>query len=162
MAGIEATRVKSAAPIRIVGIAELGSLAIQCAKALGHLVFTVDNREEGSALAQEIPLKSDLVVRFNGKDAAKMIKEWSGDGGLTAIMITADDNDTTNWMLSTLRPHGVAVPLGLALSHAQFDSFARVFQELNIVGSVVFTKEQATEKMKGRSVVTGSGVFQPT
>lgn len=111
-------------------------------------MVAVDNRKEGRALAQETPLKADLVVDFSDKDAADKIKKWAGDGGLPAIVITTDNNDATNWMLSTLRPHGVAVPLGLPIPNVQFDSFALVFQELTIVGSVVSTKEQAAEMMK--------------
>lgn len=63
-------------------------------------------------------------------------------------MLTTDNNDATNWGLSTLRPHGVAVPLGLPVPNVQFDSFALVFQELVIKGSVVSTKEQAAAMMK--------------
>lgn len=40
------------------------------------------------------------------------------------------------------------MPLGLPIPNVQFDSFALVFQELTIVGSVVSTKEQAAEMMK--------------
>ncbi|KAK5064727.1 hypothetical protein LTR84_000561 [Exophiala bonariae] len=147
-AGIEASRVKPGDPIGIVGIGGLGSLAVQFAKALGHPVVAVDNRPEGRALAQETPLKADLVVDFNDKDATEKIKNWAGDGGLPAIVITTDNNDATDWMLSTLRPHGVAVPLGLPVPNVQFDSFALVFQELLIVGSVVSTKEQAAAMLE--------------
>lgn len=99
-------------------------------------------------MAQETPLKADVVVDFNDKEATEKIKKWAGDGGLPAIVITTDNNDATNWALSTLRPHGVAVPLGLPVPNVQFDSFALVFQELTIKGSVVSTKEQAAEMMK--------------
>ena len=114
----------------------------------GHQVVAVDNREEGRALAQETPLKADFVVDFNDKDAAEKIKKWAGDGGLPGIVVTTDNNDATNWALSTLRPRGVAVPLGLPVPNVQFDSFALVFQELTIKGSVVSTKEQAAKMMK--------------
>ncbi len=131
-----------------MGIGGLGSLAVQFAKALGYRVLAVDNREEGKTLAQETPLKADLVIDFNDSDATKKIKDWAGDGGLPAIVITTDNNAATNWALSTLRPHGVAVPLGLPVPNVQFDSFALVFQELVVKGSVVSTKEQAAAMMK--------------
>jgi len=138
-----------------VGIGGLGSLAVQFAKALGHPVVAVDNREEGRALAQELPLKADLVVDFNDKEATETIKKWAGDGGLTALVITTDNNDANNWALSTLRPHGVAVPLGLPVPNVQFDSFAFVFQQLTLKGSVLSSREQAEDMMK---VVTKHGV----
>ncbi|OAL26762.1 hypothetical protein AYO22_04115 [Fonsecaea multimorphosa] len=147
-AAIESSGVQPGAPIGIVGIGGLGSLAVQFAKALGHPTVAVDNREEGRALAQETPLKADFVVDFNDKEVTNKIKEWAGNGGLPAIVITTDNNDATNWALSTLRPHGVAVPLGLPMPNVQFDSFALVFQELTIKGSVVSTKEQAAAMMK--------------
>jgi D-arabinose 1-dehydrogenase-like Zn-dependent alcohol dehydrogenase len=131
-----------------VGIGGLGSLAVQFAKALGHPVVAVDNRREGRTLAQETPLKADVVIDFNDADATDKIKKWAGDGGLPGIVITTDNNAATNWALSTLRPHGVAVPLGLPVPNVQFDSFALVFQELVIKGSVVSTKEQAAAMMK--------------
>lgn len=43
-------------------------------------MVAVDNRKEGRALAQETPLKADLVVDFSDKDAADKIKKWAGDG----------------------------------------------------------------------------------
>jgi D-arabinose 1-dehydrogenase-like Zn-dependent alcohol dehydrogenase len=147
-AAIDAIALKPGAPIGIVGIGGLGSLAVQFAKARGHPVVAVDNREEGRALAQETPLKADFVVDFNDSGAAEKIKKWAGDGGLPGIIITTDNNDATNWALSTLRPHGICAPLGLPVPNVQFDSFALVFQELVIKGSVVSTKEQAAAMMK--------------
>lgn len=147
-AGIEAIGAKPGAPIGIVGIGGLGSLAVQFAKALGHPVVAVDNREEGRALAQELPLKADLVVDFNDKEATEKIKKWAGDGGLPALVITTDSNDASNWALSTMRPHGVAVPLGLPVPNVQFDSFALVFQQLTLKGSLLSSREQAEEMMK--------------
>jgi D-arabinose 1-dehydrogenase-like Zn-dependent alcohol dehydrogenase len=147
-AALDAAGLKPGEPIGIVGIGGLGSLAVQFAKARGHPVVAVDNREEGRALAQETPLKADLVVDFNDKGATDKIKKWAGNGGLPGLLVTTDNNDATNWALSTLRPHGVCVPLGLPVPNVQFDSFALVFQELVIKGSVVSTKEQAAAMMK--------------
>ena len=118
------------------------------AKAQGDRVPAVDNRPEGRALAQETPLKADPVVDFADPSATSKIKTWAIDGELPTIIITTDNNAATNWALSTLRPHGVCVPMGLPVPNVQFDSFALMFQELVVKGSVVSTKEQASAMME--------------
>ena len=50
------------APIGIVGIDGLGTLANQFAKALSHRVLAIDYRAQGRAFATEFRLKADLVI----------------------------------------------------------------------------------------------------
>lgn len=92
--------------------------AVQFAKALGHQVVAIDNREEGRALAKELPLPADFVVDYNDKDAAKKIKKWAGRDGLAAIIGCTDNVDAMAWCLNTLRPQGVCVPVGLPVDPA--------------------------------------------
>jgi D-arabinose 1-dehydrogenase-like Zn-dependent alcohol dehydrogenase len=94
----------------------LGSLAVQFAKALGYFVVTIDNREEGRALAVEAELKADLVVDYNEKDATKKITEVVGKGGLAAVLCTTDAQDAITWSPSALRTKGTLVEIGLPLS----------------------------------------------
>ena len=150
-----ATDVKGPAPIGVVGIGGLGSLAVQFAKALGHAVVAIDNRAEGRHLATEFGLKADLVVDTADASPVNKIKSWAGNGGLAAVIVCTDDVEATKWSLTTLRPHGVAVPLGLPPSGFQFDAFAMIFSELVLKGSLVSTRGQAEEMMK---VVAQHGV----
>lgn len=150
-----ATDVKGPAPIGVVGIGGLGSLAVQFAKALGHAVVAIDNRPEGRQLATEFSLHADLVLDTAAPDIVNKIKSWSGNGGLAAVIVCTDDVEITKWSLGILRPHGVAVPLGLPPSGFKFDAFTMVFSELVLKGSLVSTRDQAEEMMK---VVANHGV----
>lgn len=136
------------APIGILGIGGLGALGIQFAKALGHSVVAIDNRAEGRALATEVPLAADLVVDVSESDVVDKIKKWAGGDGLVAILVCTDNVEAIEWSLKTLRPHGVAVPLGLPPSGFHVDAFTMIFGELTIKGSLVANREQAEEMMR--------------
>lgn len=136
------------APVGIVGIGGLGALGIQFAKALGHPVVAIDNRPEGRALATEIPLKADLVIDSKDKDAVPKIKKWAGNDGLAAVIVCTDNVEGTEWSLNTLRPHGVAVPLGLPTTGFKFNAFTMIFGELTVKGSLVATRDQVEDMMK--------------
>ena len=83
-------------PVGIIGIGGLGTLAVQFAKALGHPVLALDNRQEGRDLATEFELKADIVLDPNDAGAIDKIKAWSGRDGLaeqarTALVRRIDD-----------------------------------------------------------------------
>ena len=147
-AALMAAGVTGGAPIGIVGIGGLGSLAIQFAKALGHSVVAIDNREEGRKLATEPPLKADLVVDIADSEAISKIKSWAGKDGLAAVIVCTDSVDATEWSLNTLRPHGVAVPVGLPTDAFRFSGFTLIFNELVVKGSLVATRKQAEDMMQ--------------
>ena len=134
-------------PVGIIGIGGLGTLAVQFAKALGHPVLALDNRQEGRDLATEFELKADIVLDPNDAGAIDKIKAWSGRDGLAAVIVCTDDVDVAQWSLKTLRPHGVAVPLGVPADGYKFDSFDFIFNEITIQGSLVSTRQQAEEMM---------------
>lgn len=139
---------RAPAPIGILGVGGLGSLGVQFAKALGHPVVAIDNRPEGRALASETALKADLIVDFRDPEAVPQIKSWAGGDGLAAILVCTDNVEATTWSLETLRPHGVAVPLGLPPSGFQFNAFTMIFNELSVKGSLVANIEQVEDMMK--------------
>jgi D-arabinose 1-dehydrogenase-like Zn-dependent alcohol dehydrogenase len=60
----------------------------------------------------------------------------------------SDHVPANEWSLKLLRIHGQCVVLGLPTTPLQFDAFELVFKELNIVGSLVATVEEAREMMK--------------
>lgn len=135
------------APVGIIGIGGLGSLAIQFAKALGCPVVAIDNRQEGRALAREPLLKADLVVDFEDPDALNSVKSWAGRDGLAAVIVCTDNVEATEWSLNLLRPHGVAVPVGLPTSGFKFSAFTLIFSELVIKGSLVATRTQVEDML---------------
>lgn len=143
-----ATGLKGPAPIGILGIGGLGTLAVQFAKALGHVVVAMDNRVQGRALATQMPLKADMVVDPSEPDVIDKIKGFVGREGLAGILICTDNVEATDWSLNTLRPHGVAVPLGLPPSGFHFDAFTMVFKELVLKGSLVASHDQVEDMLK--------------
>ena len=142
-----ATGTAGPAPIGILGVGGLGAYAIQFAKALGHAVVAIDNRAEGRSLAMEIPLPADLVVDSN-TEAISKVKTWAGKDGLAAILVCTDDVVATEWSLNLVRPHGVAVPLGLPVDGFRFNAFTVIFGELIIKGSLVARRDQIEDMMK--------------
>lgn len=109
--------------------------------------MAIDNRIEGRDLATTFPLKADLVIDSADPDAITKIKEWSGHGGLPALVCCTDNIAVSKWGLKLLRPHGTYVPLGLPVDDYTFDAFDLVFRELTIVGSLVATQKQAQEML---------------
>lgn len=132
----------------VVGIGGLGGLGIQFAKAQGFRVAAIDNREEGRALAAEVPVKPDLILDPHEKDAEDKLKEWADKLGPAGIMICTDYIEATTWALKQLRPRGIAVELGLPTKPFEFEPFKLVFDETQIRGSVVANKEQTAEMMR--------------
>ena len=111
-------------------------------------MVAIDNRAEGRALAAETDLRANLIVDFKDPNAVPQIKLWAGGDGLAAILVCTDNVEATNWRLETLRPRGVAVPLGLPPSGFQFNAFTMIFNELTVKGSLVANIEHVEEMMK--------------
>ncbi|KUL88575.1 hypothetical protein ZTR_05071 [Talaromyces verruculosus] len=148
-AAIEEAEAQVEAPLGIIRIAGLGSLAIQFAKVLGHPVVAVDNLPEGRALATEGPFQADLVLDiFNPSKTPKQVKAWSSDVGLAAVIVCTDDTDVIEWSLKTLRPHGVCVALGVPEIGFKFNDFDAVFACLKFKGSLVATPRQMEDMLK--------------
>lgn len=120
---------------------------MQFAKSLGHRVVAVDNRSEGRDLATAFDLKADLVVDPSEADATSKIKEWAGRDGLAAVLVCTDNVEISKWTLTTLRPHGVVVPLGLPPTGFSFDAFDLIFNEITIKGSLVSSRIQAEDML---------------
>lgn len=133
-------------------LAGLGMYAVQFAKALGHPVVAIDNREEGRALAMEVPHPADLVLDYNDENAVNKIKQWAGRDGLAAVLVCTDNIDATEWSLKTLRPQGVCVPVGLPVEGFKFSAFTLIFQQHTIKGSLVASRNQVrhTRSRKAR------------
>jgi D-arabinose 1-dehydrogenase-like Zn-dependent alcohol dehydrogenase len=146
--GIKAAKPSPGAPVGVIGIGGLESLAIQFLKALGHPTVAIDRRLEALELAVQTPLKADLVIDSTSTTACEVITKWANNEGLAAVIVCTDDISANEWSLKLLRVHGQCVVLGLPTTPLKFDAFDLVFKELNIVGSLVATVEEAREMMK--------------
>ena len=146
--GIQAAKLKPRVPVGVIGIGGLGSLAVQFLKALGHPTVAIDRRIEGLELAVQTSLKADLVIDSTSETACRDIIQWADDEGLAAVIVCTEDVAANEWSLKLLRVHGQCVVLGLPTSPLQFNAFELVFKELNIIGSLVATVEEARKMMK--------------
>lgn len=146
--GIKAAKLKPKAPVGVIGIGGLGSLAVQFLKALGHPTVAIDRRAEGLQLAVETPLKADLVVDSTSPTAVEQIREWTADHeGLAAVVVCTDDVPANEWSLKPLKVHGTCVVLGLPTDPLRFNAFDLIFKELTIIGSLVATVEETRKMM---------------
>jgi D-arabinose 1-dehydrogenase-like Zn-dependent alcohol dehydrogenase len=145
---IKAAKLKPGERVGVIGIGGLGSLCIQFLKALGHPTVAIDKRSEALQLATETPLKADLVIDSTSPTASDDITKWADNLGLVAVIVCTDDVSASEWSLKLLRVHGRCVMLGLPTTPLRFDAFDLVFKELDIIGSLVATVEQAREMMK--------------
>jgi D-arabinose 1-dehydrogenase-like Zn-dependent alcohol dehydrogenase len=100
------------------------------------------------ALAQEFPLKADLVINFNDSKGAEKIKSWAGKGGLAAVLVCTDDVPAVLWSTKILRTRGVVVNIGLPTKPIEFDAFDIVFQEMTVKGSLLASVAQVKEMLK--------------
>ncbi|KAK5174242.1 uncharacterized protein LTR77_001322 [Saxophila tyrrhenica] len=143
---LKASGVTGPAPVGVLGI---GGRTRNFAKALGHPVVAMNNREEGRTLAKELPLPADRIIDYNDPEAVSKIKDWSGRDGLAAILGCTDNVEANAWCLNTLRPHGVCVPVGLPVDPGfMFSAFKLNFSELVIKGSLVATRNQVEDMMQ--------------
>jgi D-arabinose 1-dehydrogenase-like Zn-dependent alcohol dehydrogenase len=115
----------------------------------------IDKRSEALQLATETPLKADLVIDSTSPAACDNITKWANNQGLAAVIVCTDDVTANEWSLKLLMTHGRCVVVGLPTDSLRFDAFALVFKELEIIGSLVATVEEAREMMK---VVDESGI----
>ncbi|KAF5861636.1 hypothetical protein ETB97_012723 [Aspergillus alliaceus] len=134
--------------IAIIGIGGLGVLGIQFAKALGYRTVAIDNRDIGLQLAAKATLKPDLIVSYNDPDATAKIAEFSGGVGLKAVVVCTDNVSASNWSITLLQPHGTCVVLGLPDNGYLFDSFALVFREIVVKGSLHAPPDAVEEMME--------------
>jgi D-arabinose 1-dehydrogenase-like Zn-dependent alcohol dehydrogenase len=146
--GIKAAKLEPKVPVGVIGIGGLGSLAVQFLKALGHPTVAIDRRPEGLELAVQTPLQADLIIDSSSATACEEIKKWADNEGLAAVIVCTDDVSANEWSLKLLRVHGTCIVLGLPTQPLQFGAFDLVFKELNIIGSLVATVEEARDMMK--------------
>jgi D-arabinose 1-dehydrogenase-like Zn-dependent alcohol dehydrogenase len=145
---IKAAKLSPGAPVGVIEIGGLGSLAVQFLEALGHAAVAIDRRPEALQLAVQTPLEANLVVDFSSTTAREEVTKWANNEGLIAVLVCTDGIPANRWSLRLSRIHGQCVMLGLPTTPLKFDAFELVFKELNIVGSLVATVEETREMMK--------------
>ena len=108
---IKAARLSPGTPDGVAGIGGLGSLAILFFRAHGHPTVTIDKRSEVFRIANEPPLKANLVVDSTSTNACEDITKWADNEGVAAVIVCTDDLAANKWSLKMSRVHGRCIVL---------------------------------------------------
>ena len=136
--------------VAIIGIGGLGILGVQFAKALGYQTAAIDNRAIGLKLAANVPksLIPDRIIDYNDSEATNKVLEMTNGIGCDAAIVCTDHVQAADWALKIVRPRGVVMPLGLPDGGYKFDSFALVFREIVVKGSLHSSRVETEKMMK--------------
>jgi D-arabinose 1-dehydrogenase-like Zn-dependent alcohol dehydrogenase len=96
--GIKVAKLNPGAPVGVIGIGGLGSLAVQFLKALGHPTVAIDRRPEALQLAVQTPLKADLIIDFGSTTACEEITKWANNEGLAAVIVCTVHTVGSSWL----------------------------------------------------------------
>ena len=144
----KATKVSGVRPgqwIAMYGAGGLGNLAVQYAKKVfGAHVIAVDVNDDKLALAKEVG--ADLTVNAAKEDAAKVIQEKTG--GAHAAVVTAVSRAAFNSAVGCLRACGRLVAVGLPPEVMDLSIPRLVFDGIEVVGSLVGTREDLAEAFR--------------
>jgi NADPH2:quinone reductase len=116
-------------------------MAIQVARALGARVIATASSDAKAALARRVG--AEEVVRYRGADVAAAVREWSGGGGVDAVIDPVGGSSLAG-SLASLRPRGVLVNFGFAGgADATIPHLYPFFRnELRVVGSWMGSLEE--------------------
>ncbi|CEJ90066.1 hypothetical protein VHEMI05874 [[Torrubiella] hemipterigena] len=136
--------------VAIIGAAGgLGSMAIQFARAMGLQVIAVDRGGDKEEICKSLGAK--IYVNYEtSEDLGKDVRQAIADGcGAHAALVIASDADVFQKIPQYIRPHGVAVCLGLpAASQITIPVFDVVVKMLTIKGSYVGSRVDAQEAVQ--------------
>lgn len=126
----------------IFGLGGLGNLALQYAKnVFGAKVIAVDIQADQLAFAEE--MGADVVINSATEDAALRIQEKVG--GAHAAVVTAVARQAFNAAVDGVRAGGRVVAVGLPPESMDLSIPRLVLDGIQVVGSLVGTREDLTE-----------------
>lgn len=147
---LKAASVSEGDPVAVFGIGGVGHLALQFAKMRGASVIAVDMGEEKLKMAEE--LGADRVL--DASDAALGSEIRYEMGGVKVALCCAPSMKAYSQALSSLRPTGTLVAVGLPAGNLELSVLNTVFFGTHIVGSLIGTREDLRETLgaaaKGR------------
>ncbi|ACZ01041.1 alcohol dehydrogenase AdhP [Streptobacillus moniliformis] len=127
----------------IWGAGGLGNLAVQYAKKVFNTrVIAVDINDDKLALAKEVG--ADYVINGLKEDPVKKIMELSGIGAHISV-VTAVSKVAFNQAIDSARPAGRVVAVGLPSETMDVSIVATVLKGIEIIGSLVGTREDLKE-----------------
>ena len=126
--------------LAIFGIGGLGHLAVQLARELGAEVIAIDVSDEKLELAKSLGAAQGLNAR-----SKNVVKELRQKGGVHVAMVTSAAKAAYDTALSTLRPTGTLLVVGLPPEDISFPAIRMAAGELRIVASAVGTRQNLRE-----------------
>ncbi|MFT4245222.1 MAG: alcohol dehydrogenase AdhP [Micrococcaceae bacterium] len=140
---LKVSNVKPGQWVSIVGVGGLGHIAIQYAKAMGMKVVAVERENSGlEKLAKKCG--ADLFYDGPAEKTGEWIKEHT-DGGVHGAVVTAVAKAPFSEALNSIRRGGRVVPVGLPPAMMEVSIFNLVLGGLELVGSIVGTREDLIE-----------------
>lgn len=124
--------------VAVIGFGGLGHLAVQVAKAMGHDVVVVTNREDKRRDA--ISLGADVLVINN--DAGKELLDM---GGADIILSFSPSMKQNSQALAGLRPGGRFVTTAVGPEPIQVDPVQTLFKQISLIGSSHNQPEDVTQ-----------------
>jgi len=122
----------------VLGVGNLGLLAIQVLKSRGCNVLAVGRSDRRLALAAE--LGADAVATSAG-DLASSARSFSGREGVDLVVETAGTPEAVERAVELCRPGGRIVLTGLPHEPSALNFFWVVRRELRIIGSMIYRGE---------------------
>lgn len=126
--------------LAIFGIGGLGHLAVQFGRELGAEVIAIDVSDEKLELAKSLGAAQGLNAR-----SKNVVKELRQKGGVHVAMVTSAAKAAYDTALSTLRPTGTLLVVGLPPEDISFPAIRMAAGELRIVASAVGTRQNLRE-----------------
>ncbi|QDH16815.1 alcohol dehydrogenase AdhP [Swingsia samuiensis] len=139
---VKVSGVKPGQWIAVYGLGGLGNLAVQYAKKVFNAkVVAVDISDEKLAFAQKVG--ADIIINSKNEDAAKIIQNKTG--GAHAAIVTAVASVAFEAAVNSVRAGGRVVAISLPPGAMRLDIPHLVFNGIEVVGSLVGTREDLAE-----------------
>jgi 2-desacetyl-2-hydroxyethyl bacteriochlorophyllide A dehydrogenase len=123
----------------VVGVGNLGLLAVQVLRARGTRVLAIARRPERLALARTLGADAVHATADGPLDAAA--RAFSGREGVDLVVETAGTPDAVSHALALVRPGGRVVLTGLPHDPTPVAFFSVVQREVTITGSMIYQDE---------------------
>ncbi|MEJ7729629.1 MAG: zinc-dependent alcohol dehydrogenase [Polyangiaceae bacterium] len=141
--GLKETEARPGQWVVISGIGGLGHMAVQYACAMGLRVAAIDVAPAKLELARHHG--AELLIDASKEDPAARVRK--AIGGAHAALVTAVSTRAVTAAISTLRPRGTCVLIGLPPGDFPLPIFDVVLKRLTVRGSIVGTRLDLQEAL---------------
>lgn len=133
MHGVRRSRVKAGDTAAVIGAGNIGLLAIQILKAEGARVIAIDVRD--SRLERAKRLGADVVVNSQTEDVQKVVRDFTGGVGPSAVFEVVGVSATVMLALDLVSYAGQVVLIGVCHDEVTFRPDLLNKRELDLLGS---------------------------